>query len=223
MALQKARLINVSVDPEEPIDVLFNPTEYSIDGGASYAELQIPGADMPILQFVRGEAQTLTLELFLDGTTRREPIEEDLNHLRDFVRINGDLHAPPVCRFEWGRSVTEGASQGAQENAFTGVVTSLRERHTLFNEDGRILRTRVTLTLKSYRSVDVQNRETPRESPDRTHIRVLREGETLSQLANETYGDARLWRVIASENGIERPLFVEPGTALRVPSLPRTT
>ena len=224
MALQKARLINASVDSEEPINVLFNPTEYSIDRGASYAELQVPGADMPILQFVCGEAQTLTLELFLDGTNSREPIvERNLSRLRDFVRIHGDLHAPPVCRFEWGRSVTEGSSQGAQENAFTGVVTSLRERHTLFNEDGRILRSRVTLTLKSYRSVEVQNRETPRESPDRTHIRVLREGETLSQLANELYGDARLWRVIAAENEIERPLFVEPGTALRVPSLPRTT
>lgn len=223
MTLQKARLKNVSVDPPQSVDVLFNPTEYSIDRGAGYAELQVPGTDMPILQFVRGESQTLTLELFLDGTNSREPIERDLNHLRDFVRINSDLHAPPICCFEWGPTVTEGSSQGAQDNSFTGVVTSLRERHSLFDENGRILRSRVTLTLKSYRSAETQHQETPGESPDRTHVRVLREGETLSQIAHEMYGDSRFWRAIAAENGIERPLFAETGSALRVPSLPRNT
>jgi nucleoid-associated protein YgaU len=99
------------------------------------------------------------------------------------------------------------------------VVTSLRERHTLFDENGRILRCRVTLTLKSYRSVETQRRQTPPRSPDRTRVRVMREGETLSQIANELYSDPRLWRFIAEENGIDRPLFVEPGTALSIPSV----
>lgn len=219
MTLAKAELLNVSRENATPIQVLFNPTEYSIDRGANYAELQVPGTDNPVLQFVRADAQTLTVELFLDGTSTREPIEEDLNSLRDFVKIDGNLHAPPVCQFQWGTTVAVGSSSGAQESRFVGVVTSLRERHTLFDENGRILRSRVTLTLKSYRSPETQRQETPPRSPDRTHLRVMHEGETLSRIANELYGEPRQWRAIATENDIERPRFVAAGTALRVPSL----
>ena len=39
--------------------------------GAQIAEIAIPGIDSPILQFVRGQTQTLTLELFFDTTRCR--------------------------------------------------------------------------------------------------------------------------------------------------------
>lgn len=207
MALQKAKLVNVSVDPEVAIEVLFNPTEYGIDRGVSYPELQVPGLKTPILQFVRGEADTLSLELFLDRTNTREPLEADLAQIRGFIEINPNLHAPPICRFEWGTI------------QFQGVVTSLKEKFQLFAEDGRVLRARVTLSLKSYKSAEVQLRELRRSSPDRTRVRVLRERETLAQLATEAYGDPRLWRAIAEANDIDRPRFVPAGTALRVPAI----
>src|SRR5512132_1847736 len=140
MGLQKAKIVNVSVDPEVAIDVLFNPTEYGINRGANYTEMPVPGLRTPILQFIRGEAQTVDLELFLDGTNKREPIEKDLDKLRKFVNIDGELHAPPVCRFEWGKV------------SFQGVVTSLKEKFQLFAEDGQVLRARVTLSIKSYES-----------------------------------------------------------------------
>ena len=207
MGLVKARITNVSVakNLQRAINVLFNPTEYTINRGASYTEMAVPGLATPILQFIRGEAQTVDLELFLDGTNRRQPVEKDLDELRRFVVIDGKLHAPPVCRFDWGAV------------HFQGVVTSLKERFQLFAEDGRVLRTRVTLTIKSYQSAEVQLRELRLSSPDRTHVRVFLEGETLAQVAYEAYGDPRLWRVIARENGIERPRFIEPGTPLRIP------
>lgn len=227
MAVEKAYLVNTSVSPERRIRVLFNPTEYSIDRGVVYAEQQVPGRDLPILQFVRGEIQTLTLELLLDGTKNKTPIENDLEQIRLFTRIDEHMHAPPVCRFEWGGnpggppSANSSASAGRSTPStyFTGVVTSLREKSTLFDEQGRILRARVTLTLKSYSAADVQNRESPLSSPDRTRVRVLREGESLSQLANEAYGDPRLWRVIAKVNAVQRPRFIAAGTPLRIPAI----
>lgn len=227
MELESAFLVNTSVTPEKKVKVLFNPTEYSIDRGVSYAEQQIPGRDLPVLQFVRGEIQTLSLELLLDGTKKREPIENDLEQLRMFTRVDQCMHAPPVCRFEWGGSPENPASANLSSSSgratpskfFTGVVTALKEKFTLFNEQGRILRARVTLTLKSYSTADVQKRESPPCSPDRTRVRVLREGETLPQLANEIYGKPGLWRIIARVNGIQRPRFIAPGTTLRIPSI----
>lgn len=209
MGLTKARLVNVSVEPEVAVEVLFNPTEYGVDRGASYAELAVPGLATPILQFVRGEAQTMNLELFLDRTDQRAGLEEDLARIRDFVEINGRLHAPPVCRFEWGEN----------PDTFQGVVTSLKESYLLFDEQGRVLRAKATLTIKSYTPVEVQLRELRLESPDRARVRVLREGETLAHLATEAYGDPRLWRVIAEANAIDRPRFVAVGTPLMIPAL----
>lgn len=227
MAVEKAYLVNTSVSPEQRIRVHFNPTEYSIDRGAVYAEQQVPGRDLPILQFVRGEIQTLTLELLLDGAKNREPIENDLEQIRLFTRIDEHMHAPPVCRFEWGGNPSGATTGSAPASAgrttpstnFTGVVTALKEKFTLFDEQGRILRARITLTLKSYSAAEVQNRESPLSSPDRTRVRVFRQGESLPQLADEAYGDPRLWRIIATVNDIQRPRFITPGTPLRIPSI----
>jgi hypothetical protein len=206
---QRAKLVSIS-GGRKPVDVtvLFNPTEYGIDRGASYAELDVPGLPTPVLQFVRGEAQTLSLELFLDRTEEGGTVEDKLAELRRLVEIDPDLHAPPVCQFQWGRVPW-----------FEGVVTSLKEKYTLFNEHGNVLRARVTLALKSYQSAEVQLRELKRKSPDHTRVRALREGERLDQLAGEAYGNPRLWRAIAEENDIDRPRFVPPGTPLRIPAL----
>jgi hypothetical protein len=121
MGLERATLKNVSKPNQATISVQFNPTEYGIDRGSSYAELPVPGLRTPLLQFVRGEAQTLSLELFLDGTDQRgsgsllaseKSVNERLKQLRQFVEIDPAIHAPPVCYFHW------------QEVHFYGVVTS---------------------------------------------------------------------------------------------------
>ena len=108
MALEKAKLWNVSVTPKVSTEVLFNPTEYGIDRGANYAEMAVPGIKTPILQFVRGEAESLSIELFLDASDQRKPVKEGLDALRKFVQIDSDLHSPPVCLFEWGTSRSRG-------------------------------------------------------------------------------------------------------------------
>ena len=213
MGLVRATLKNVSKTDQKPIPVQFNPTEYGIDSGAAFAELQVPGLRTPILQFVRGEGRTLSLELFLDGTDTRaggkpgDSVDDRLKELRQFVEIDPDLHAPPVCLFEW------------KDVKFTGVVTSFKEKYSLFAESGKVLRARVTLTLKSYEAVEVQLRDIKPSSPDRTRVRVVREGETLAAISAEVYGDPRLWRVLAEANGIDRPRFVTAGTSLHVPAL----
>jgi hypothetical protein len=207
MALQKAKICDVSHAQSKFVEVLFNPTDLSVEGGSHYASMPVPGLSMPILQYIRGESDVLSLELFLDAADKNKDVEEDLANLEKFVLIDSSLHAPPVVEFFWGGF------------SFTGVVTALRRKMTLFSEDGRVLRARVTLSIRSYKSAEVQLRELKLSSPDRTHVRVLREGETLAHIAYEVYGDPRMWRPIALANGIERPRFIDPGTPLQIPAL----
>ena len=67
--LQKATLVATYSDGSmDFIDVQVNPTELAFDKGVQLAEIAIPGLDSPLLQFVRGQAEQLTLELFFDTT-----------------------------------------------------------------------------------------------------------------------------------------------------------
>jgi hypothetical protein len=52
----------------EDIEVLFNPERYTLNKGVHIAEINIPGLDSPVLQFVRGLNEKITMELFFDTT-----------------------------------------------------------------------------------------------------------------------------------------------------------
>ena len=47
---------------------------------------------------------------------------------------------------------------------------------------------------------------------------VLKEGQRLDQIAQQAYGDGRLWWVIAAASGIGWWLQAPPGTKIRVPT-----
>jgi contractile injection system tube protein/tail protein X len=215
--MERAILQVISRDQAPEIPVLFNPTDYTVSRNMSYAEIAVPGLPMPLLQFIRGEARTLQLELFLDSSDRTprgasdlagSPSAEDrLVMLRTLVTIDGELHAPPVVRFRWGRT------------QFDGVVTSYQEKLTMFDPRGNILRARVSLQLKSYISAESLYRETNPQSPDRTRTHAVRQGERLDMIAGEVYGDPALWPVIARANGLARPRILPAGLLLVIPPL----
>src|SRR5262249_35576509 len=65
MALEKLTIV-----PErgESITALFNPERYTLNKATQYAEINIPGLDQPVVQFVRGQSKKITLDLFFDTT-----------------------------------------------------------------------------------------------------------------------------------------------------------
>jgi hypothetical protein len=91
----------------DAIDVSYNPSELAFAQTANYADINIPGLDAPILQFIRGSAETLNLELFFDSTengtgTSAVPVTTKVDPFYQLVRISGDLHTPPLVRVVWG-------------------------------------------------------------------------------------------------------------------------
>jgi hypothetical protein len=46
---------------DAPMTVKYAPAELTLAKGAQYAEVAIPGLELPVLQFVRGEATTLSM------------------------------------------------------------------------------------------------------------------------------------------------------------------
>lgn len=92
--------------PEESIAVQYNPTEYTLDKQVQLAEVQIPGLDAPLQQFVRGQAEKLTLELFFDTTDQgmgagAYSVVNETDKIYQLIKIEPKRHAPPVLEFIW--------------------------------------------------------------------------------------------------------------------------
>lgn len=194
------------------INICFNPNEYSLDKSNTYAEAAIPGLNSPIIQFTSGKAKALSLELLLDTYTydngediRKKYIEK----LEKLIEIDGEFHAPPPCKVIWGSL------------EFVGVLESMKKKYVLFLDDGIPVRAHVTLAFKEYIPVEIQIKQSPRSSPDRLKGYVIKEGDSLWQLAYREYGDPGYWRIIAEANGIDNPLSLEPAQQIFLPPLER--
>ena len=204
----------------DEIEVMFNPTEYNLSESANYAETVLPGVDGPIMQYVAGNLQTLTLSLQLDTNQRRimtadhdvkvipsKSVAPIVRKITDLLYIQGKLHRPPEVRFSWG------------DLNFYGIVTDVSQSYTMFTSEGTPVRAKLDLTLKSVLDVAARKRRQPLESPDRTKRRTVTAGMQLWNLALEEYGDQEAWRVIAKANGILNPLDIYPGQVLKIPAL----
>lgn len=210
------------------LPIQYNPTELSFEKQAQIAEITIPGLDAPIQQFVRGNAEKLTLEIFCDTTddgtgVNARSVTEETDKYYQLTKIIPTRHAPPTVTFYWndkfpGANLDE--KWGNQRrNSFTGVAESVRQRFTMFSVEGVPLRATVTLVLREYRTIDEQIHQINPSSPDRTHSHVLRVGETLSAVAARYYDRSGEWRRIADRNGLEDPRRLQPGQVLQVPRI----
>jgi nucleoid-associated protein YgaU len=195
------------------IPVQFNPTEYTLAKGAQIADIAIPGIDSPIQQFIRGQTEKLTLELFYDTTDQGRgelavPVDLLIKPIYELVKIQPATHAPPRVRVIWGLGLS-----------FKAIVESVQRKFTLFNTIGIPLRATVSVSFREYKTLEEQLSELNLQSVDHSKARTARQGDTLSGIAAEELGDPREWRAIADENPGVDPLNPEPGRTLSIPAV----
>ncbi len=233
--LLKAEFVRLDTKgrPQFPsLAVQFNPTEFTLSKSVQTAEAGIPGLDSPILQFVRGQGETMSVDLFFDTTENGTSgdntvaVTEQTDLFYQMIKIDQQTHAPPVLRFTWGsKSNFPGSHMNGhwwsqnRSNGFTCIVESVRQRFTLFSPDGKPLRATLTVSLKEYKTIEQQVKELGLQSPDRTHAWVVRQGDTLARIAADQYDDPAQWRVIAEHNNVVDPLGIEAGDILELPPL----
>jgi len=205
------------------VPCLFNPEEFTVEKSNQFAEVNIPGLSSPVFQFVRGNARSVSLELFFD--TYENKIFKDVRLFTDRITgwdagsmfsglpdaakglmdIDSDLHAPPICLFVWGTFI------------FQCIIERVSKRFTMFLPEGIPVRATLNVTLKEYREVDVQVKELDLLSSDLTKSWLVKQGDTLWAIAAKEYGSPADWRLIADANRIDNPRLLEPGKELVIP------
>ncbi len=217
MPLEKALLSNTASG--ERIPVMFNPGEYTLQQEVNYARAAIPGLSAPLVQFVHGQQQTLSMELFLDTHEEHREGDRVLNRagddvrtlcrkITDLMKIDPALHAPPVLLFTWGSL------------SFTCVLASVTQKFIHFLPTGIPVRARLEVKLAEFLNSELEAKEVKRETADYSKLYVVGEGDTLSAIAARVYQDPALWRPIAIRNRVDHPRKLTVGEQLLIPQLP---
>lgn len=111
----------------EMIELQYNPTELSWDKSAQIAEISIPGLDAPLQQFVRGQAEKLTLELFFDTTDHgmgkgAVSVTTLTDRIYQLIKIEPTRHAPPICTFIWNDQFPGSSLEGNAGSAASRAI-----------------------------------------------------------------------------------------------------
>jgi hypothetical protein len=221
--LAKALIVNTTTG--ETFAVMYNPEELKLEQGNTFAEVGIPGLDAPPMQYVRGKARALTMELFFDTYEDGVDVRRHTAPIVGLLDKQPQTKAPPVLLFSMGRL------------QFRCVLVDAGQRFTMFLRDGTPVRSTLSVRLQEYVEVDIEVRQglffgspTISAAVNRAAAavgagaliaaaaHVVVQGDTLSGLAAAYLGDPARWREIADANAVEDPFDLPPGMALVIPA-----
>ena len=201
-------------------EAMFNPESIKLDYTINYAEFDAPGSGGQQANFVHGKHAVSPIRLLLDGTgyadtgspqSQGESVTDKVETFLDLcVRLNGSSHEPNFLRLQWGRGVLQ---------SFDCRVKSLSINYPLFDRSGAPLRAELDVNFGEDKSNDKRAREENRSSPDVSHIRTVKAGDSLPLLCQQIYGSADHYLNVARTNRLTDFRRLEPGKTLVFPPL----
>lgn len=201
----------------EPFKAMFNPESFSQKYAIEYAKEQAMNSTGQSAKYARSTPSVLSLKLMLDGTGSHEvkagnaqgqSVAARIKHLLDIsFQMNGKIHEPNYLLVTWGKLI------------FPCRLASVDINYTSFNPDGTPLRAELAIELLSNEEVKKQLAIDAKSSPDLTHSRIVKSGDTLPLLSKAIYGSSSHYIWIARQNQLDDFRNLTPGQRLFFPPL----
>jgi hypothetical protein len=205
-------------DADDMFEALINPESYTLQYKLKFSGgTQGQGTSGAQLKYEYTEPEEITFEFLFDNTgiidgQPRASIAADLKKFKEvLIAYKGDSHEPRHFKLVWG-----------ENSIFKGRVTEVSINHKMFKPDGTPIR--ATATVKFRSSIEEQKRaaQENRSSPDLTHIRKVKYGDTLPLMCYRIYGDPKYYLQVAEANGLDNFRRLKPGTDIFFPPLEKT-
>ena len=198
------------------IDAFLNPDSYSLNYAVNYESSKEKQNNAGTQIFTGMGPTGLELELTLDGTgiiplpSGYATVDDYIRSLKDIIyNYQGTYHRPNYCKVAWNNL------------QFTGVCSSFTIKYSMFQPDGTPIRASVKLSFKENIDFKTKLRMAQSSSPDLTHIRTVRSGDTLPLMTWRIYGDSSHYPMVAKVNNLSRLDAIKPGDELYFPPLNR--
>ena len=200
-------------------EALINPESYTHEYKLKYADAaQGQGTSGQEMKYEKTEPEEMTFEFLFDNTgiidgIPRESVADDLKKFKALlIEFKGDAHQPNVIKLVWGDNAV-----------FKGRVLELSITYKLFSPNGSPLRAVAKVKFKS--TVEEQKRAAKenKSSPDLTHVRLVKAGDTLPLMCTRIYGEPRYYLQVAAINGIGNFRALKPGMEILFPPIDKNS
>lgn len=206
-------------DKIDTFEAMFNPETITQKYEIKYAKPQAIGSSGNTQNFIKTAPPELNLHLVLDGSGTTEmglmqlfPSPSVSKRVKTFLDLtcamNDALHEPNYLVVQWG------------DINFNCRLASVDISYTNFDRDGKPIRATLDIRLISDETVDDLQKADRKSSPDVSHSRVVKAGDTLPLLAKEIYGSSAYHLWVAQANGLDDIRRLTPGQLLSFPPLP---
>jgi hypothetical protein len=209
--------------PKKTLEVMFNPASFTTHYENTFSRYQGMNTSGRQARFSLSRSSQINLELILDSTGVTDLGISSLTgrgtksvtaQISEFLQIcaymEGELHEPNYLKIQWGDSVLK---------AFDCRLQSVDIEYTGFERTGNpnhaILKTTFIEDLEPAKRM----RQERKSSPDLTHIRIVKSGDTLPLLTKEVYGSSAYYLRVAQVNGLNDFRNLTPGQELIFPPL----
>jgi hypothetical protein len=186
----KAQIVVLEGPNKGPIDVMFNPREYSV-----LTEGLVADENSTTIQFNKVVIRDFVLPLFFDTFEQKTDVRELTQKIADLLvpSVAGkETKQPATCLFSWGGF------------SYKGKIIKIDQKFTMFLTTGIPVRADLSVTFKS-----VVTKEEDAVFKGKEACRQfwpVKSGDRLDLIAYQTLKDPALWRQIATVNKILNPL-----------------
>lgn len=203
---------------------LLNPETYTFNYKIEQNDDQAPGTSAAAPRFNKALPEDLELEFVFDRTgvvtdyskagggnnfgDAGSGIINDIDHFKNVVfDYNGDEHRPNYLMIAWGALL------------FKGTLSEMDITFKLFKPDGTPLRATARAKFKGFVEDNLRVAMENNNSPDLTHVRNVKEGDTLPLMTYRIYGDSKYYLEVAKANNITNFRKLKVGQQVFFPPL----
>ncbi|WP_428242860.1 CIS tube protein [Gynuella sp.] len=192
-----------------------NPSEVTIAYEMEYDSAQGSGTTGSRMAFKKVKPGDLSLSFFIDGTGANGTlidVQEAVETFQTVTGYNGNIHRPNYLKVIWGTLQVKRC-----------VLKSASIAYKMFKPSGEPLRAVISANFTDTSDDETRVALAQDSSPDLTHMRVIKAGDTLPQLCYQIYGDSRYYLKVARANGMDNFRQLKPGTRVYFPPLSKTS
>lgn len=209
--------------PQKVFTVMFNPTSISTRHENKFSKLQGINTKGRTAKYAYSRSNEIRLDLVFDGNGVTDYGYETLfgfgtktvaAQIKEFLdlcfHMDGGIHEPKFLKIQWGEGVLAD---------FDCRLQSVDTEYTQFDKSGAplhaVLKTNFIEDIDSAK----RTRQEGKNSPDLTHSRIVKAGDTLPLLSKEIYGSTQYYLRLAQVNNLNDFRNLVPGTEIIFPPL----